>query len=51
MTDISERKQAEQAYKAGEFMYRSLIEHSNGIVFCVDRNGEYKFVNQVFVMW
>ena len=48
MTDISERKQAEQAYKDSEFMYRSLIEHSSDGVFCVDRNGEYKFVNQVF---
>ncbi|MBU1149852.1 MAG: PAS domain S-box protein, partial [Proteobacteria bacterium] len=28
--------------------YRSLIEHSSDVVFCVDKNGEYKFVNQVF---
>jgi len=46
--DITERKQVEDAYKASEFKYRALIEHSSDVVFCVDRNGEYKFVNQVF---
>ena len=45
---ITERKLAEEAYKDSEFKYRSLIEHSSDVVFCVDRNGEYKFVNQVF---
>ena len=48
ISDITERKLAEQAYKDSEFKYRSLIEHSSDVVFCVDRNGEYKFVNQVF---
>jgi PAS domain S-box-containing protein len=47
-TDITDRKQAEEACKDSEFKYRSLIEHSSDVVFCVDRNGEYKFVNQVF---
>jgi PAS domain S-box-containing protein len=37
----------EQAYKDSELKYRSLIEHSSDVVFCVDQNGEYKFVNQV----
>ncbi|MEI6310022.1 MAG: PAS domain-containing protein, partial [bacterium] len=46
--DITERKRAEEAYIASEFKYRALIEHSSDVVFCVDRNGEYKFVNQVF---
>ncbi len=46
--DITERKLVEKAYKDSEFTYRSLIEHSSDVVFCVDRNGEYKFVNQVF---
>jgi PAS domain S-box-containing protein len=48
ISDITERKLAEQAYKDSEFKYRSFIEHSSDVVFCVDRNGEYKFVNQVF---
>ncbi|MFH1147858.1 MAG: PAS domain S-box protein, partial [Pseudomonadota bacterium] len=46
--DITDRKRMEEAYKDSEFKYRSLIEHSSDVVFCVDRNGEYKFVNQVF---
>jgi two-component system, chemotaxis family, CheB/CheR fusion protein len=46
--DITDRKLVEKAYKDSEFKYRSLIEHSSDVVFCVDRNGEYKFVNQVF---
>jgi PAS domain S-box-containing protein len=48
ISDITERKLAEKACKDSEFKYRSLIEHSSDVVFCVDRNGEYKFVNQVF---
>jgi diguanylate cyclase (GGDEF)-like protein/PAS domain S-box-containing protein len=44
----SERMRMEEAYKDSELKYRSLIEHSSDVVFCVDRNGEYKFVNQVF---
>jgi diguanylate cyclase (GGDEF)-like protein/PAS domain S-box-containing protein len=46
--DITDRKRMEEAYKDSEFKYRSLIEHSSDVVFCVDQNGEYKFVNQVF---
>jgi diguanylate cyclase (GGDEF)-like protein/PAS domain S-box-containing protein len=48
MQDITECKRIEQAYRDSEFKYRSLIEHSSDVVFCVDKNGEYKFVNQVF---
>jgi len=44
----SERIWMEEAYKDSELKYRSLIEHSSDVVFCVDKNGEYKFVNQVF---
>lgn len=46
--DITERKRVEDALKNSELKYRSLIEHSSDVVFCVDQNGEYKFVNQVF---
>ncbi len=44
----SERTRMEEAYRDSELKYRSLIEHSSDVVFCVDQNGEYKFVNQVF---
>jgi diguanylate cyclase (GGDEF)-like protein/PAS domain S-box-containing protein len=43
-----ERQRMEEAFKDSELKYRSLIEHSSDVVFCVDKNGEYKFVNQVF---
>ena len=43
----AERMRMEQAYKDSELKYRSLIEHSSDVVFCIDQNGEYKFVNQV----
>jgi len=46
--DITERARMEKAFKESEFKYRSLIEHSMDVIFCVDRNGEYHFVNKVF---
>ncbi|MBU2621042.1 MAG: diguanylate cyclase [Proteobacteria bacterium] len=44
----SERTQLKEAYKDSELKYRSLIEHSSDVMFCVNENGEYKFVNQIF---
>jgi PAS domain S-box-containing protein len=46
----SEYKRIAEAYEDSEFKYRTLIEHSSDVVFCVDRKGEYKFVNQVFAL-
>jgi len=46
--DITGPKRVEEALRESELKYRSLIEHSSYVVFCVDQNGEYKFVNQVF---
>jgi two-component system cell cycle sensor histidine kinase/response regulator CckA len=46
----SERLSMEKAYKDSELKYRSLIEHSSDVMFCVDENGEYKFVNEVFAL-
>ncbi|MEI6315445.1 MAG: PAS domain S-box protein, partial [Syntrophus sp. (in: bacteria)] len=46
--DITDHKRIEAALLESELKYRLLIEHSSDVVFCVDQNGEYKFVNQVF---
>jgi len=46
--DITERKKAEEKLKESELKYRSLIENTNDVVFCVDEKGEYKFTNHVF---
>ncbi len=43
-----ERRRAEEALKDSEFKYRSLIESSSDAIFCVDKEGAYKFTNQVF---
>jgi len=48
ISDMSKRKQEADALRDSELMYRSFIEHSSDVVFCVDRNGAYKYVNQVF---
>ena len=34
--------------KESELKYRSLIENTSDVVFCVDENGKYKFTNIVF---
>ncbi len=46
--DLTERKLVEKALRDSEFKYRSLIEYSSNIVFCVDRRGEYLFANKAF---
>ncbi len=46
--DISERKKAEEALKESESKYRSLIEFSSDVVFCVDVHGVYQFTNNAF---
>ena len=46
--DITARKRAEESLRESESKYRALIESSNDVVFCVDKDGYYKFVNKVF---
>ena len=48
MEYISELKKIEEALQESEFKYRSLIESSSDAIFCVDKNGEYQFTNQLF---
>jgi len=46
--DITERRKAEEKLKESELKYRTLIENTNDVVFCVDEKGEYQFTNHVF---
>ncbi|HEY9853270.1 MAG TPA: AAA family ATPase [Leptolyngbyaceae cyanobacterium] len=43
--DITERKLAEEAVKESESKYRSLVETSQDMIFSVDAEGKYSFVN------
>ncbi len=46
--DISDRKRIETALRESELKYRSLIENTSDVVFCVNEKGEYQFANNVF---
>src|SRR5919199_267664 len=45
-SDITKRKQAEEAMKASEKKYRALVEASQDMIWSVDVEGHYTFVNQ-----
>ena len=47
---VSERKKAEAELKESELMYRSLIENSSDMIFCVDELGQFKFTNGIFAL-
>jgi PAS domain S-box-containing protein len=46
--DITKRKLIEEKLRESELKYRSFIEFSSDIVFCVDEAGRYHFANKVF---
>lgn len=46
VTDISDRKQALEALQASEGKYRNLVETSSDLIWSVDVEGRWTFVNQ-----
>lgn len=47
LRDITERKLAEEALKASEDKYRTMIEYSNDLIWTVDLEGNFIFMNRV----
>jgi diguanylate cyclase (GGDEF)-like protein/PAS domain S-box-containing protein len=44
-SDASERRAAEQALRSSEALYRSLVETSNDLVWSIDREGRWTYLN------
>lgn len=44
-SDVAERRAAEQALAASEALYRSLVETSNDLVWSIDRDGRWTYLN------
>lgn len=48
LQELHDKQKRTENYKTIEFRYKALIEHSNDVIFCVDKNGYYQFVNNIF---
>ncbi len=44
--DVSDRKKAEEALKESEALHRTIVEHSNDMIWTVDAEGRFMFVNR-----
>jgi diguanylate cyclase (GGDEF)-like protein/PAS domain S-box-containing protein len=44
-SDVAERRAAEQALQASEALYRSLVETSNDLVWSIDREARWSYLN------
>ncbi|HDS59839.1 MAG TPA: PAS domain S-box protein [Thermoplasmatales archaeon] len=47
LRDVTHRKKAEEALKASEERYRTLVNHANDWIWTLDREGRFTYVNPV----